>query len=76
MALVRDQLEKVVLQNQGGSKSIKRAAEAAGAPLLAQIPIDPELARLCDEGDIERYDSEGLDNFAEAFLRAVSPEAE
>jgi hypothetical protein len=65
-----------VLQNQGGSKSIKRAAEAAGAPLLAQISIDPELARLCDEGDIERYDSEGLDNFAEAFLRAVSPEAE
>jgi hypothetical protein len=44
--------------------------------LLAQISIDPELARLCDEGDIERYDSEGLDNFAEAFLRAVSPEAE
>ena len=30
-------------------------AESTGAPLLGQLPIDPELARLCDEGNIERY---------------------
>jgi Mrp family chromosome partitioning ATPase len=59
----------------GRSKG-EEMAKAARAPLLAQIPIDPELARLCDEGDIERYDSEVLSNFAEAFLRAVSPQAE
>lgn len=59
----------------GRSKG-EEMAKAAGAPLLAQIPIDPELARLCDEGDIERYDSEVLSNFTEAFLHAVSPEAE
>lgn len=33
-------------------------AKAANAPLLGQLPIDPELARLCDEGNIERYNSE------------------
>ena len=33
-------------------------AKAANAPLLGQLPLDPELARLCDEGNIERYDSE------------------
>ena len=55
----------------GRSKG-EEMAKAAGAPLLGQIPIDPELARLCDEGDIERYDSEILDSFAEAFLQVVS----
>jgi Mrp family chromosome partitioning ATPase len=34
-----------------------------------------ELARLCDEGNIERYDSELLSSFAEAFLRAMSDKA-
>jgi Mrp family chromosome partitioning ATPase len=33
-------------------------AKAASAPLLGQIPIDPELAKLCDAGNIERYDAE------------------
>jgi Mrp family chromosome partitioning ATPase len=32
-------------------------AQAAKAPLLGRLPIDPELAKLCDEGNIERYDS-------------------
>jgi hypothetical protein len=33
-------------------------AQSASAPLLGTIPIDPELAKLCDEGDIERYDND------------------
>jgi Mrp family chromosome partitioning ATPase len=47
-------------------------AKAAGAPLLAQIPIDPELARLCDDGEIEHYSSELIDAFADALARAVA----
>jgi Mrp family chromosome partitioning ATPase len=54
-----------------GKSKGEEMAKAADAPLLGQIPIDPEIARLCDVGDIERYDSEILDNFAEAFLRTV-----
>jgi hypothetical protein len=30
------------------------------------------MAKLCDEGNIERYDSEVLNGFAEAFLKAIS----
>ena len=55
-----------------GSSKGSEMAMAAGAPLLAQLPIDPELAELCDEGVIERYDSKILDDFAEAFLKATS----
>jgi len=54
----------------GRSKG-QEMAKAAGAPLLGQFPIDPELAQLCDEGNIERYDSEELNSFAEAFLKAM-----
>ena len=32
-------------------------AHAAGAPLLGQLAIDPELAKLCDEGNIESYNA-------------------
>ena len=56
----------------GRSKG-QEMAKVAEAPLLAQIPIDPELARLCDEGEIERYDSEVLNSFVEAFLQAMAP---
>jgi len=55
-----------------GKSRAEEMAKAAGAPLLGQIPIDPELARLCDEGDIERYDSELVRTFGEAFIQAIS----
>lgn len=38
-------------------------SRAASAPLLGQLPIDPSLAKLCDEGNIERYDSEIYNSF-------------
>ncbi|TEU02681.1 MAG: MRP family ATP-binding protein [Dehalococcoidia bacterium] len=48
---------------------------AAGAPLLEQLPLDPELAKLCDDGNIERYDSGVVNNLAQAFLQAVLAKA-
>jgi len=53
-----------------GKSRGKEMAEIAGAPLLAQIPIDPELARLCDEGKIERYSSEVFDSLSQNFSQA------
>jgi len=47
-------------------------AQAAGAPLLGQLPIDPELARLCDEGNIERYDSEIMPRLGESLSQTTS----
>jgi Mrp family chromosome partitioning ATPase len=54
-----------------GKSRADEMAEAAGAPLLAQIPVDPELARLCDDGDIERYNSDLTNAFADALIEAL-----
>jgi len=50
-------------------------AKAAEAPLLAQIPIDPELARLCDDGEIERCNSDLTNALADALIEAVGARA-
>ena len=47
-------------------------AHAAAAPLLGQLPIDPELAKLCDEGNIERYDVEVVGRLGESLSQATS----
>jgi hypothetical protein len=46
-------------------------SEATGAPLLARIPIDPELAKLCDQGKIERYSSKIFDVLSRNFIKAL-----
>ncbi|MFC2007019.1 P-loop NTPase [Chloroflexota bacterium] len=47
-------------------------AQAASAPLLGQLPIDPELAKLCDEGNIERYDAEIITKLGESLSQIAS----
>lgn len=44
-------------------------AKAIGAPLLGQLPINPEIARLCDEGLIENYDGEIIARLGESLIR-------
>ena len=44
---------------------------AAGAPLLGRLPIDPDLARLCDEGNIERYDAEIVRSLGKSLAQAT-----
>lgn len=46
-------------------------AKDAGAPLLGKLPIDPELARLCDNGDIEHYSGEVVGALGAAVVKAV-----
>ncbi len=58
-----------------GKSRAEEMAALAGAPLLAQIPIDPQLARLCDEGKVERYQADFLQNFADAIVQAVKAKA-
>jgi Mrp family chromosome partitioning ATPase len=48
----------------GPSKG-EEMALAAGAPLIAQIPIDPELAKLCDRGEIESYSSDNIERLGQ-----------
>ncbi len=47
-------------------------AQAVQAPLLGQLPIDPELAKLCDEGEIERYTSDAFTSMAQTFTQTLS----
>jgi hydrogenase maturation protease len=58
-----------------GESRADEMAKAAEAPLLAQIPIDPELARLCDDGEIEQCSSGLTDAFADALIEAVGASA-
>jgi len=46
-------------------------AKDAGAPLLGRLPIDPALAKLCDEGNIERYDAAAFNEYTEKLSAAV-----
>jgi len=54
-----------------GKSKGKLMAQAAGAPFLGQLPIDPELARLCDEGTIERYNSDAFTTLSQAFIQTL-----
>jgi Mrp family chromosome partitioning ATPase len=49
-------------------------AKVANAPLLGQLPIDPELAKLCDEGNVERYDGEIVTKLGEALSQLIKIE--
>jgi Mrp family chromosome partitioning ATPase len=50
----------------------EETARAVGAPFLGQLPIDPKLARLCDEGEIERYDDEIVAKLGESLVRVMA----
>jgi Mrp family chromosome partitioning ATPase len=54
----------------GASKG-QSLAEAADALLLGQLPIDPELARLCDNGDIEHYVNDSVAALGKALQTAL-----
>ena len=54
-----------------GRSQGEEMAQAATAPLLGQLPIDPELAKLCDEGNIERYSSDAFTAFSQAFIQVL-----
>jgi Mrp family chromosome partitioning ATPase len=58
-----------------GKSKAEEMSKAAGAPLLAQIPIDPDLARLCDEGKIEQYQSDMTNGLADALTKTLAARA-
>ena len=43
-----------------GESHINRVALQYGIPLLSQLPIDPNYAKLCDAGQVESIDPEPL----------------
>ncbi|MBN1835446.1 MAG: Mrp/NBP35 family ATP-binding protein [Spirochaetales bacterium] len=60
-----------------GPSQAEHAARSMGVPLLGQLPLDPELARHCDAGQIEAYLAESFLPIAEAVVeRLPTAEAE
>ena len=55
-----------------GKSRGEEMAQAAHAPLLGRLPIDPALAKLCDEGNIERYNAEIMNSLSESLSQAIS----
>ena len=54
-----------------GKSRGEEMAQAARAPLLGQLPIDPELAKLCDGGEIERYNSDAFTAMARTLIQTL-----
>jgi hybrid cluster-associated redox disulfide protein len=58
----------------GPSQGLKLVI-AANAPLMARIPIDPEISRLADAGGIEQYVSPEFDELMANFLSVAQKAA-
>ena len=48
-----------------GESNIEELAKEYGTPVLAKLPIDPELASLCDKGVIELFEGDYLERAAD-----------
>jgi Mrp family chromosome partitioning ATPase len=58
-----------------GKSRGEEMARAVQAPLLGQLPINPEIAKLCDEGNIESCDDEIVRGLGESLIRVLPVEA-
>jgi NifU-like protein involved in Fe-S cluster formation len=56
-----------------GPSHADEVAQTAGSPLLAQLPIDPQVTALCDAGKVEEIDLEEIAALREAFIKAAPP---
>lgn len=56
-----------------GKSRGQEMAAAASTILLGQLPIDPQLAALCDQGEVERYDSDAFTALARTLIRTLPP---
>ena len=56
-----------------GPSHTEAISQLAGAPILAHLPIDPQMTHLADTGKIEQYEHSTYQELAEAFMRLVPP---
>lgn len=54
-----------------GPSHTAEAAALMGVPVLGQIPIDPKIATLSDEGALEDYESAAFESVADELLKRV-----
>lgn len=56
-----------------GESHVKEVAIKYGIPQIAELPMNPELAKAVDSGNIEKYDVSDLDDMVAACFRAMNP---
>jgi len=54
-----------------GESKIESTAEKLGIKVLGKIPIDPEVAGLCDKGEIEKFNNEYLADAVEYIEKSL-----
>ncbi len=54
-----------------GPSHAQEIALAANAPLMAQLPIDPDVATMCDTGRVEEVNLKELPALLEEFIKAI-----
>jgi Mrp family chromosome partitioning ATPase len=59
-----------------GTSHTEEVTRAAGAPLLAQLPIDPRISALCDSGRVEEVNLPEIPALLQAFIQVVPVEAQ
>ena len=52
-----------------GASRVEELAEAHGIPHTARLPIDPELASACDDGVIDTFEGDWLEELADAISK-------
>jgi ATP-binding protein involved in chromosome partitioning len=57
-----------------GESRAEKVAQEMGIPFLGRLPIDPELAALCDEGEIEKFDKNYVDECIDTLEKIKSNE--
>jgi len=57
-----------------GNSHVKNVAVKYGIGNIAELPMNPQVAALCDEGKIEDYDCVELDLMVQACLEADNPD--
>ena len=58
-----------------GPSHAEETAERLGIPFLGRLPIEPEIARLCDAGQVEVYDAQAFVPIVEELVKRI-PEAQ
>lgn len=54
-----------------GPSHTEKIVNAANAPVIAQIPIDPHVAELCDAGKVEDVELKQIPGMLDSFLRTI-----
>ena len=50
-----------------GKSKLDETAKEFGIPLVAKLPIDPEMAQACDQGKIEAFKTDALDKLLDGL---------